>query len=178
MLETLWTWRGEAAGIAALAGTWLAFRHLHWPGFWRMWTAGLLLGAAVEFMTEPEWRYDLQVYVWRDVSPFVMAGWGVMFAWVVALSDGLYRRWFGDRPGAGGLDPRRKLTDLLVGVPLLLGNELLGLHVLQVWRYAGILEWNTMLPVIGYPWEGVVALVFFLLAMPAAVRYARGNPVS
>lgn len=172
MAEWLWAWRGELAGAAALAGTWAWFSARRRP-FWRLWLPGALLGAAVEFMTEPEWTYDLQVYVWRDVSPMVIAGWGVIFAWLVRLSDALYRRWF---PGApAGPDPRRWLTDLAVGVPLLLGNELLGLHLLRVWRYQDLLDWHTLLPGLDYPWEGLVSLCLFVLAMPSAVRYWQGG---
>jgi len=106
----------------------------------------------------------------------VILGWGLLFAWLVFLSNGLYRRWFGAEPGSrGGLDARLWLTDLVVGVPLFLGNELLGMDVLRVWQYNPVLHWTTLIPVIHYPLEGLVALVFELLALPAAVRYGLGG---
>jgi len=131
---------------------------------------------ANEFMTEPEWTYSMRFYIWRDVLPFVIMGWGIIFAWLVTLSDELYQKLFHLDPNGssvryGGL----LLTDFIVGVPLLLGNELLGLHVLKVWKYNAILGWNIMIPVIQYPLEGLFCLIFFVLAVPNAIRFWERN---
>lgn len=163
-------WRGELLTLLALAGSWLAFRFIWRRPFWRLWLPGALVGAAVEYMTEPEWTYSLQIYLWRDISPFVIAGWGIMFSWLVLLSNRCYAALF---PSGWGRLSRlgHILTDLLIGLPLFLGNELFGLHVLKVWNYSPMLAWTHMIPLLHYPWEGVVAIFLYVLAIPSAIRH-------
>jgi len=36
--------------------------------------SGILLGAMVEFITEANWDYHVRVYIWRDISQFVVIG--------------------------------------------------------------------------------------------------------
>ncbi|NTV52965.1 MAG: hypothetical protein HGA76_08150 [Candidatus Firestonebacteria bacterium] len=170
----LFLWRGELLTVVSLVLSWLAFRKLFNRPFWRFWTPGALLGLTIEVITEPEWTYHLQAYLYRDVSLAVIAGWGIMFSWLVFLSDLCYDRWFnsaapGSRPGV-----RVMLTDTLVGVPLLLSNELFGLHVLKIWQYNDILHWDTMIPVIQYPAEGLGALVLYVVTVPAIIRWWKG----
>ncbi len=168
-------WRSELLTLLSFVFSWWFFnRQLH-LSFLKTWLPGFLLGAAVEIMTEPEWTYAMQFYIWRDVSPFVMMGWGIMFSWMLFLSDKLYGVLFKvSLTGRAPQDPRFWLTDVLVGVPFFLGNELFGLHILKSWKYNAVLQWNTMLPGIDYPLEGLVAIVFFSLGLPAAVRFWKG----
>lgn len=130
--------------------------------------AGVIIGVANEFMTEPNWTYHMRFYIWRDISPFTILGWGPMFTMLVGFSDCLYHKLFHDWPKR---DWRVVLTDLIVGVPMLLGGELFGLNVLKNWEYNAILGWTTMIPVINYPLEGVMVMIFFIIAVPAVVRY-------
>ncbi len=175
MWQTIVAWRGELLTLAALLISWLVFRYRLKRNFWHMWIPGAILGLAVEFMTEPEWTYSLQCYLWRDISPFVIAGWGIVFTWLVTISDYCYRKMFGAPPGTRGpRDPRLWLTDIIVGIPLFLGNELFGLHIIKIWQYNTVLRWDTMIPLIDYPLEGLVAIICFSLAVPAAVRYWKG----
>jgi hypothetical protein len=176
MLEVLHAWRGELVGAAVFLATWAWF---HWAWrlpFWKLWWPGALLGLAIEIITEAAWTYDFRWYVWRDVSPAVIAGWGVVFAWWIVLSGRLNRLCFGTAPASPGLRRWRTfLTDAAVGVPLVYANEYLGLHILGVWKYNECLRWETLIPGLNYPWEGFAALVCFVIAFPAAVRYWAGE---
>lgn len=175
-MDFLIAWRGELSGVVALVGTWVFFRCKLKQNFWILWVPGAMLGLANEFITESAWTYSLQLYVWRDVSPVVIAGWGVVFAWLVTLSDVLYRKLFGRDPGEPGARYLGLLlTDAVVGIPLLWGNEMIGLYFLQVWKYNSLLGWDSMLPFLNYPWEGLVCLILFVLAMPNTVRYWKRN---
>ena len=168
-------WRSEILTLIALAGSWTIFHLWGKRFFWQMWFPGVLIGMAIEFMTEPAWTYSMRFFIWRDISPFVIAGWGILFTWLVTFSDYLYLKLFGARAGSRGpRDYRLILTDIIIGVPLFLGNELFGLQVLKVWKYNPVLNWSEMIPVIGYPLEGIIAIVFFVSAIPMAVRYWKG----
>jgi hypothetical protein len=173
-MHILFAWRGELLTLLSLALSWLAFAKIFKRPFWRYWAPGILLGLTVEVITEPEWNYSLQLYLYRDVSVAVIAGWGIMFSWLVMLSDRLYTRWFA--PASPGAKPGIKilLTDLVVGIPLLLMNELFGMHVLKIWTYSEILHWDTMIPVIQYPLEGLGALVLYVITVPAIIRWWKG----
>ncbi len=178
----MWTlvtaWRSELLTVLAFAFSWWFFSRMLHLSFLKTWVPGFLLGAAVEIMTEPEWTYTMQCYIWRDVSPFVMMGWGIMFSWMILFSDKLYRTFFHvTMSERAPQDPRLWLTDVLVGLPFFLGNELFGLHILKSWKYNAVLQWTTMLPGINYPLEGLVAILFFSLGLPAAVRFWKGYPV-
>lgn len=179
-MEFLTAWRGELATVLALAGTWFFFTVRLKQNFWSYWAPGVLLGATNEIMTEPEWTYSLQLYLWRDISPAVIVGWGIIFAWLVFLSDAGYARWAAGRgkmvnPTAEKI--KVVLCDAAIGIPLLLGNEIFGLHILKVWHYNSILRWDTMIPGLNYPMEGLVALVLFVLTVPAVIRWWKGKDV-
>lgn len=176
MMHILYLWRGEISTIVTfIFSAYVLLRILKQP-FWRMWIHGAILGLAVEVMTEPEWTYSLQVYIWRDVSPFVIAGWGIMFTWLIYFSDKLYYKIYG-KP----VDPKETksnmiiLFDLLLGVPLFLSNELVGLYGLKIWKYNDILQWHVMIPIINYPLEGLISLILFVAGVSSVVRYWKGR---
>jgi hypothetical protein len=172
MWETIVAWRNEILSLLAWVSSWWVFKYKLKQPFFKLMLPGVLLGLAIEFMTEPEWTYFVQIYIWRDVSPFVIVSWGLMFTWLITCSDFIYQKIF-----ETNLSLLRKsiwkirLTDLIVGIPLFVGNELLGLHVLKVWKYNPILHWDTVIPMIDYPVEAFVIIVFFIIAMPSAVRF-------
>jgi len=168
--DWLVAWRAELLTGVIFAVSWVAISRLWHKPFWSLVFAGMLTGLCVEYMTEPAWTYFMQFYIWRDISPFVVIGWGINLTWVVLLSEKLCSIFFGKHAGMRG-DKRLFLTDVLIGVPYFLGSELIGLHVLKVWQYNENLRWNTILPVLHYPLEGVVAILFFSLAFPWMVRY-------
>lgn len=168
MLDWLIAWRSELLTIIVIALTAWAFRRFFGKSFLNYWWPGALLGLAVEFMTEPEWTYSMKIFIWRDVSPFVIVGWGVTMGWVVLLSDMVYQRWFGRK----NKQPWKIiLVDLTVGWPLLISNELFGMHIMKSWKYNDILNWNTMIPVIDFPLQGILVIGLFVLAMPAIIRF-------
>lgn len=170
MWEWMVAWRSELLTILTLIVSWWSISRLWKKPFWATFFAGMLTGLCVEYMTEPEWTYTMQLYIWRDVSPFVIVGWGVNFTWVILLSEKVCKLFFGRQAGTRW-DKRLFISDALVGVLYFLGVELIGLHVLKVWQYNAILGWNTLIPVIQYPLEGVVAILLFSLTFPWMIRY-------
>jgi len=171
MWDFMYAWRGEIVSVVAVAATYSAFRFVLHRSIGRMMIGGMLLGLAIEFSTEPEWTYSLKCYLWRDVSPFVIIGWGAHMTWVVLFSEWLFKKIFGTEPGN---DFRLVITDVLAGVPILTTGELLGLHVLKIWKYEACLQWNTIIPGIQYPVEGIIAMVPFVMGVPSVLRFWRG----
>ena len=176
MWETIVAWRGEITTTAAVLLMCLLFKLWLRQPWWRLFFGGLMLGVATEFITEPEWQYSLKVYIWRDVSPFIMVGWGVLFVWWITISDALYRVWFRAEPGGAGGFWRLRLLDAMVGLPLCLANEIFGMQVLKIWTYSPILHWNLMIPILNYPLEGLLSAFLFSLYAPQAVRYWKAAP--
>jgi hypothetical protein len=172
MWDWIVAWRGEIVAVLVVVLTYSIFGLVFRKPVGRMMIGGMLLGLGIEFSTEPEWTYSLQCYVWRDVSPFVIIGWGAHMTWVVLLSEWLFRKVFRSDPDN---DFRLLITDVLAGVPLLTTGELLGLHVFRIWKYETCLQWNTMIPGIQYPVEGLICMVPFVLGMPSVVRFWRGS---
>jgi hypothetical protein len=174
MIAWMVAWRAELLTGMALLVSWLAIPKLFHQSFIRLWLPGLLLGLTIEVMTEPNWTYSVQCYLWRHISVAVVTGWGILFAWLVVISDFIYARWLarsvpGTKPG-----PAILLTDVLIGMPLFLMNEIFGLHILKIWRYNPILHWDTIIPVIQYPLEGLATLFLFVLTVPAVIRWWKG----
>ncbi|MCK5242244.1 hypothetical protein KAR34_07320 [bacterium] len=172
MWDIIAAWRGEISGCLTMIITWWAFQYKLKKPFWLLWIPGAVLGLANELITEPEWTYALQWYIWRDVSLVVAMGWGIVFAWIITLSDIVYYKLFHEDPNGKQVRYLRLLaTDFLVGVPIVVGNELLGLHILKVWKYNSILGWDTIIPIIQYPLEGLICAVVFVLAVLNTVRF-------
>ncbi len=168
MLEFLYTWRGELVTVTTIFSTWAMFKFILKQDYWHLCLAGMLFGLATEVFTEPEWNYHLAWYIWRDVSPFTIAGWGPLMAILVANSNKLYKKLF---KRDAGKDPRLILCDIIVGVPLMTAGESFGLHILKTWNYSPVLNWHINIPFLNYPLEGMVAMLFFVAIYPSAVRY-------
>jgi hypothetical protein len=171
MWDFVYGWRGEIVSVVAVLGTYSIFRFVFHQRIGRMMIGGMLLGLAIEFSTEPEWNYSLKCYIWRDVSPFVIMGWGAHMTWLVLFSEYLFKKIFGAEPGN---DFRLLITDVLAGVPILTTGELLGLHVLKIWNYDACLNWHTMIPVIQYPVEAIAPMIALALGVPSVLRFWRG----
>lgn len=171
-MELLYAWRAEIAVAVSVVLSWLVFTKVLKRNFGTTFWPGVLMGCMIEFMTEPEWTYFVKLYLWRDVSPMIILGWGVIFSWLIVCSDALHGLWFRNR-GSGAYAIRRQkvLTDFAVGMPLILGNELFGLYGIKVWQYNDILGWTSMIPMLHYPLEGLYSMVFFVLASPFIIRY-------
>lgn len=174
-MNLIYLWRGELLTLIALIlSAYIMIKKMKQP-FWRIWLHGFILGMAVEVMTEPEWTYSLQLYLWRDVSPFVMAGWGIMFTWLITFSDKLYYKIHGEKINVSQNKSNWIIVyDVLIGVPLFLANELSGLYILKIWKYNDVLQWQTMIPIINYPLEGLISLILFIAGVSAAVRFWKG----
>ncbi|MBD3315216.1 MAG: hypothetical protein GF344_05470, partial [Chitinivibrionales bacterium] len=130
--------------------------------------AGIMLGATIEFLTEAYWDYNFEVYLYRDISLFVIMGWGYSFAYFLLFSELLYKALTGStvvRPH----DYRILLCDAVVGPVWFIGNEFIGMHVLRLWTYSSAANWVHKIPVINYPIEGLVACVLFSLTFPTFI---------
>ncbi len=167
-MNFLYAWRGELYTLASIVSTWFAIKWIFKKNPTIYMLAGALVGLANEFMTEPLWTYHMQFYLWRDISPFTILGWGPLFAIIVLGSEALYKKLF---PSSPVRNWKIILTDLMVGAPLMVAGETLGLRVLHIWEYNSVLQWHAMVPLINYPLAGLVSMAFFIMAMPAVVRY-------
>ena len=174
MGDLLVAWRGEAFTLVVGLITWMAFKYWLRRPWGSLFWAGVVMGLANEIITEPQWQYSLKVYLWGDISPFIIAGWGFVFAWWLTAADALYRAWFHAEPGAGaGGFLKLRAMDILAGLPICLLNEIIGLRILKLWVYSPWLHWDTMIPLLGYPLEGLVAMCGYLLIAPPAVRFLK-----
>lgn len=132
--------------------------------------AGVVLGIFFEIATEPVWDYHLTWYLYKDVSPIIMLGWGVSFTILVKLSDWFYKKVY-HKKQVNLFDLRLFASDLIVGTTWLTAVELFGINVLHGWNYSPELGWHIMIPIINFPLEAVLALALFSLVMPTFVRH-------
>jgi len=137
--------------------------------------AGTLIGAFLEFSTEPLWQYHFKITVYKHNTPLsVVTGWGVMFTLVVFLSEKLYC-WFLKESTILPQDKRILFFDalgaLLIGLPL----ETLGLKS-GVWDYRNdILHWDWgIMPFFRMPYEALFGYTLLMLIAPTFVRYWEG----
>lgn len=131
---------------------------------------GTLIGIFIELITEPDWDYNLKFYIYKDVSPLVILGWGVSFSWVVAVSDFVYKLWVKGKK-VKLFDKRVLLTDFVCGTIMFVSVEVFAMHVLHAWTYSPILGWTLIVPIINYPFEGVLGSMLAALILPTFVRY-------
>jgi len=137
--------------------------------------AGTLIGAFLEFSTEPLWQYHFKITVYKHNTPLsVVTGWGVMFTLVVFLSEKLYCFCL-KKDSIVPHDKRILLFDalgaLLIGLPL----ETWGLKS-GVWNYRNDIlrwDWGTM-PLFRMPYEALFGYTLLMLIAPTFVRYWQG----
>ncbi|MBD3322893.1 MAG: hypothetical protein GF350_17480 [Chitinivibrionales bacterium] len=161
---------GEWLATVAFIGTWLLFRFGIKKDITGDLIAGMIVGATVEYLTEAYWDYNLNVYIYKDISFFVVMGWGYSFTYFIFISELLYKKLF-NKSSISMFDKRIILCDALVGPVWFIANEYIGMHVLNLWAYSSSAGWSTIIPVIRYPLEGLIGSVFFSITFPAFIRY-------
>lgn len=136
-----------------------------------MLLAGMLIGLCIEFITEAYWNYSLIVYLYKDISLFVIMGWGYSFTLYLLLSGWLFR-FIVRSKNVYAHDLRLLLMDIFIGPIWFLSNELLGMKGLHLWTYSECAGWTHPIPWLwGYPLEGVIGAIFLSTVMPSFVRY-------
>jgi hypothetical protein len=164
---------GEWLTIAVSLGGLLYARFVCKRDLTGMYLAGMLMGLMVEYITAAYWHYSLKVFVWPnariwgDISLFVVLGWGYSFTMFVLFSNWLFRK----TTHLPLTSPWIILFDAVLAPFWFVPYELLGMHVLHLWEYTPCSGWNTIIPVIDYPVEGVVGSILFGLVLPSFVRH-------
>jgi hypothetical protein len=152
--------------ITALSVAWFGFK----KDLSGMFVSGIILGTAVEFITEAYWDYSFKMFIWRDIPLFVIVGWGYSFSLFILLSDWVFKKVF--RPKNIAVDDKRiLLCDALLGPLWFVSHELLGMNVFHLWTYSKVSGWTYIIPVINFPWEGVIGAVLFATVLPTFVRH-------
>ena len=136
-----------------------------------MMLAGMLIGIAIEYLTEIYWVYSMKVYIWRDVSLFVIMGWGYNFTFYILLSGVLSRLLFKSK-NAFAADPKFIPMDMICGPVWFLSNELWGMKGLHLWNYSKYAGWTHTIPwLFNFPSEAIIGALFLCMVMPSFVRY-------
>jgi hypothetical protein len=138
---------------------------------WRQWIAGVVLGILFELLTEPYWNYHLSFYLFRDLSPIIMLGWGSSFVLVVNFSEWIYKRIF-KRKRVDIFDRRLFITDFLASLVVLTAMEYVGVNILHGWDYnSAVLGWQIMIPYLNLPLEALFGLAIVAFMLPTYVRH-------
>ncbi|HRY29246.1 MAG TPA: hypothetical protein P5079_04320 [Elusimicrobiota bacterium] len=153
---------------------WYLFRRFAKKNVFGDMVAGAMIGAFIEFSTEPLWTYHFRLTIYKDVPLSVVLGWGVMFTLVVFVSEKLYC-WILKKTAIDPYDKKIFLFDVLgaalVGLPL----ETVGLKS-GVWDYNyDVLQWNWgTIPFFNMPYEALMGYCLLMLLGPTFVRYWQG----
>jgi len=149
--------------------------------FTGLYLAGMLTGLMVEYITEAYWKYSFNVYIWKDMSLYVVLGWGFTFTFFVVISNNLFKvtlkvwsKIFGKQkpiPVSVKNDPRLILFDACLGIPWFVSYELIGMYALRLWEYRDVAGWDTIVPIINYPLEGIIGAFLFGMILPSFVRF-------
>ncbi|HLD44803.1 MAG TPA: hypothetical protein VJC18_05155 [bacterium] len=133
--------------------------------------AGSIVGMFVEFASEPLWNYHFKLTIWKDVSPGIIMGYGVLFALAVFFSEKLYKWWFKEST-IKDYDKRIFITDVLAAAWIALPLEKIGL-ITKVWDYnQDVLKWSTIyIPIVDLQLEVFVGYALLMLIAPTFVRY-------
>ena len=135
-----------------------------------MFFASMIFGAAFEWVTEAYWDYSLKVYLWRDISLFVIIGWGYSITIFVLLSNWIFGS-LTRQKGTIKIDWRIIPCDMVVGTIWFVANEFLGMKILHLWAYSKASRWTHMVPGLDYPIEGIIGTALFSVIMSAFVRF-------
>jgi hypothetical protein len=133
--------------------------------------AGSIVGMFVEFASEPLWNYHFKLTIWKDVSPGIIMGYGVLLTLAVFFSEKLYKWWF-KQPKVQPYDKRIFITDILAAAWIALPLEKIGM-ITGVWDYnQDILQWSSIyIPIVNLQIEVLVGYALLMLIAPSFVRY-------
>jgi hypothetical protein len=151
---------------------------LFWFLFWKFgrqdvsgsFIAGSLVGLFVEFSTEPLWTYHFRYTFYKDVTPSIILGWGVLLTLTVFFSEKLYR-WLLNRNTVDPNDRRLFLFDALAAGLIAFPMETMGLKA-GVWTYnLHILDWTWgTVPVFEMPFEALFGYMLLMTIAPTFIR--------
>ncbi|MBD3343615.1 MAG: hypothetical protein GF401_00980 [Chitinivibrionales bacterium] len=161
---------GEWLATGTFIATWLLFKFVIHKDITGDLITGMIVGATVEYLTEAYWDYSMKVYIYKDISVFVIMGWGYSFTYFLYFSRILYKKLF-NKNMVKLFDKRIILCDALVGPLWFIANEYVGMNIFHLWTYSSIAGWTHIIPVIHYPLEGVIGSIFFSITFPTFVRY-------
>ncbi|MDE2290725.1 MAG: hypothetical protein KGL53_01475 [Elusimicrobia bacterium] len=165
----------EAASYLTVFLAWWGFRRFARRNVAGDMIAGTMVGAFLEFATEPLWDYHFKLTIYKDTPLVVVLGWGVMFTLVVYLSERLYKAIL-RKDHVVITDKRIFLFDLVGAVVIAMPIEWFGLHE-GVWTYRyDRLGWTWgKIPLVGMPYEALVGYCLLMLIAPSFVRLWQGS---
>jgi hypothetical protein len=137
-----------------------------------MMLASIIFGAGIEYITEFYWNYNFNVYLYKDISLYVIVGWGYNFTLLTLFSNLLYTKLM-NKEAVITDDPKILFFDSISGLIWLIPNELLGVNVLHLWSYNPEVKWNHFVPVINYPIEALIGSMLLALFVPSYIRHWR-----
>jgi hypothetical protein len=165
----------EIGAYALVFFAWFFFRRFLHRNITGDILVGAFIGTFTEFISEPLCNYHLTLTFYKDIPLVVPLAWGMMYAMAVYVSEKLYSFATGlhvIKPG----DKRIFLFDVLGGVLVGFPLETAGTW-LKVWEYnSNVVNWNLgLVPLLGMPWETLIAYGLLMLTGPTVVRYWQGS---
>ncbi|MCB4757027.1 MAG: hypothetical protein LHV69_08405 [Elusimicrobia bacterium] len=153
---------------------WYLFKHYAKRNVLGDIIAGTIVGVLIEFITEPLWNYHFVITYFKDTPVTLPTSWGITFAIITYFSERLYCK-FLEKDEVRLYDKRILVFDLVVGIPLGLLCEIIGLKS-GIWEYNyGLLKWNWgEIPFVHMPYEALVGYALLMLSVPTFVRYWQG----
>ncbi len=161
----------EVWGFIQVPLVWYLFRRFGKRNVTGELIAGTIIGAFIEFATEPLWDYHLKVTVYKDVPLVIVIGWGMMFTLATCLSEWMYKKVTG-KTVVDDRDKRLLLLDVVCAVAVALPIEKLGLAT-GVWTYRyDLLQWDWgKVPFFNMPLEALFGYALLMLIGPSYVRH-------
>jgi hypothetical protein len=131
---------------------------------------GIIIGVFVEFLTEMYWDYSMKVYIYKDISLFVIMGWGYQFAFFVLLSNWLFKKVFRTN-GDDAFKKRLLLFDTVFAPIFFIPHELIAMKWWHLWKYSDAAGWTHLVPLINFPLEAILGSMLLGLLFPTFVRH-------
>ena len=150
---------------------WYVFKRLAHRNVAGTMLAGAMIGAFIEFSTEPLWDYHFRLTIYKDIPLGVVLGWGVMFTLVTFVSEKLYCAIL-KKKELIPFDKRILIFDVMAAVLVGLPLEAIGVKS-RLWDYnKHILNWSWGdIPIFNMPYEALVGYALLMLIGPTFVRY-------
>lgn len=164
----------EITGYLTVLAVWYFFRKIAKRNLTGDILIGAVIGFFLEFSTEPVCDYYFKITIYKDLPLIVPFAWGMMFALTVFMSEKLYRLAIRRKAIIPG-DKRIFLCDIaggvLVGFPLETAGTFLG-----IWKYNyDAIGWTMgKMPLVGMPYEALIAYALIMLTCPTIVRFWQG----
>jgi hypothetical protein len=155
-----------SVSVAMLLISWFVFK----KNLTGMFLAGIMLGLSVEYLTEAYWEYYFNVFIYRDISLYVVMGWGYSFGIFILISNFIFAKLVGKK-SPETFDKRIILCDAILGPLWFILHEFIGMNLLHLWKYTECSHWTHVIPIIKYPIEGVVGAILFAAILPTFVRH-------